>query len=62
MIQWAITQQQEKKNYIAGSKTTMTNTKLQHLDDLGFEWRSYDGRWYGEEMGCNPPKFGFHWT
>ena len=40
----------------------MTNTKLQHLDDLGFEWRSYDGRWYGEEMGCNPPKFGFHWT
>ena len=31
-------QREAKKKYEAGSKTAMTNEKLQHLSDMGFEW------------------------
>ena len=31
-------QRAAKKKYEAGSKTAMTNEKLQHLSDMGFEW------------------------
>ncbi|OEU11360.1 hypothetical protein FRACYDRAFT_143813, partial [Fragilariopsis cylindrus CCMP1102] len=35
---WVDTQRTEKKNYEAGLKTSMTDEKLQHLSDMGFEW------------------------
>ena len=32
------TQRTQKNKYDAGSKTAMTIEKIQHLEDLGFQW------------------------
>ena len=37
-------QRQEKKKYEAGSKTAMTNEKLQNLSHMDFQWR-VDATW-----------------
>ncbi|OEU08651.1 hypothetical protein FRACYDRAFT_196285 [Fragilariopsis cylindrus CCMP1102] len=36
--EWVNTQRKQKNRYEAGLKTAMTDEKLQHLSDMGFEW------------------------
>jgi predicted ATP-binding protein involved in virulence len=55
LSQWVMVQRREKKKYETGSKTAMTDEKLQHLSNMDFQWsvrkEHEDAMWnqrYGE--------------
>jgi hypothetical protein len=48
-VQWADKQRQGKKAYDRGEPNYMTEEKIQHLNDIGFEWVKQKSKKYGKD-------------